>query len=51
MVMKASVTINLRLPLDLFEWLEAEGVAIALTPTATARALLSKARNEGITLK
>jgi len=49
--MKAAVTINLRIPLDLFAWLEKEAAMIELSPTAAARALLAKARAEGITLK
>jgi len=51
MVMKAAVTINLRVPLDLFMWLEDEAQAIELSPTAAARSLLAKARQQGITLK
>lgn len=45
------MTISLRLPVDLFEWIQAEGKAIAVTPTTAARALLTKARTEKITLK
>ena len=51
MVMKASVTINLRLPVELFDWLEAEAASVAISPTTAARVMLAKARTEGMTLK